>query len=101
MSLDNWGRSFLIASISATHVFSGTIPPMPRAVFMKCGLIRSFNLDSSNSTEMEPRLMMRHSSITTTANYGDTVPADLRQAHERVVQRALQHGNGTEGSATH
>jgi hypothetical protein len=44
---------------------------------------------------------MRHSSITTTANYGDTVPADLRQAHEKVVHRALRHGNGTEGSATH
>jgi hypothetical protein len=27
--------------------------------------------------------------------------ADLRHAHEKVVQRALRHGNGTEGSATH
>jgi len=45
--------------------------------------------------------MMRHSSITTTANYGDTVASDLRQAHEKVVQWALQHGNGTEGSTTH
>jgi integrase len=44
---------------------------------------------------------MRHSSITTTANYGDTVPADPRQAREKVVQRALQHGNVTEGSTTH
>ena len=36
--------------------------------------------------------MMRHSSITTTANYGDTVPSDLRQAHEKVAQRAVRHG---------
>jgi integrase len=58
-------------------------------------------LDALGSPIRVQQRMMRHSSITTTANYGDTVPADLRQAHERVVQRALQHGNGTEGSATH
>jgi hypothetical protein len=33
---------------------------------------------------------MRHSSISTTANYGDRVPADLRHAHEKVVHRALR-----------
>jgi hypothetical protein len=35
---------------------------------------------------------MRHSSISTTANYEDRVPADLRRAHEEVVHRALRHG---------
>ena len=58
-------------------------------------------LDALGSPIGLQQRMMRHSSITTTANYGDTVPADLRQAHEKVVQRALQHGNGTEGSTTH
>jgi hypothetical protein len=58
-------------------------------------------LDALGSPIGLQQRMMRHSSITTTANYGDTVASDLRQAHERVVQRALQHGNGTEGSATH
>jgi integrase len=58
-------------------------------------------LDALGSPIGLQQRMMRHSSITTTANYGDTVASDLRQAHEKVVQRALQHGNGTEGSATH
>jgi integrase len=58
-------------------------------------------LDALGSPIGVQQRMMRHSSITTTANYGDTVPADLRQAHEKVVHRALRHGNGTEGSATH
>lgn len=58
-------------------------------------------LDSMGSPIGLQQRMMRHSSITTTANYGDTVPSDLRQAHEKVVRRALQHGNGTEGSTTH
>jgi len=43
----------------------------------------------------------RQELATARANYGDTVPADLRQAHEKVVQRVLQHGNCTEGSTTH
>jgi integrase len=58
-------------------------------------------LDALGSPIGLQQRMMRHSSITTTANYGDTVASDLREAHEKVVQRALQHGNGTEGSATH
>jgi integrase len=58
-------------------------------------------LDALGSPIGLQQRMMRHSSITTTANYGDTVASDLRQAHEKVVQRALQHGNGTEGSTTH
>jgi hypothetical protein len=58
-------------------------------------------LDALGSPIGLQQRMMRHFSITTTANYGDTVPADLRQAHEKVVQRALQHANGTEGSTTH
>jgi len=58
-------------------------------------------LDALGSPTGLQQRMMRHSSIITTANYGDTVPSDLRQAHEKVVQRALRHGNGTEGSATH
>jgi integrase len=58
-------------------------------------------LDALGSPIGLQQRMMRHSSITTTANYGDTVASDLRQAHEKVVQRALQHGDGTEGSTTH
>jgi len=58
-------------------------------------------LDALGSPIGLQQRMMRHSSIITTANYGDTVPSDLRQAHEKLVQRALQHGNGTEGSTTH
>src|ERR1700739_1053010 len=57
-------------------------------------------LDALGSPIGVPQRMMRHSSITTTANYGDTVPSDLWQAHEKVVQVALQHGNGTDGSRT-
>lgn len=58
-------------------------------------------LDALGSPIGVQQRMMRHSSITTTVNYGDTVPSDLRLAHEKVVQRALHHGNGTEGSTTH
>src|SRR5580700_8232051 len=58
-------------------------------------------LDALGSPIGLQQRMMRHSSITTTANYGDTVASDLREAHEKVVERALRHGNGTEGSATH
>jgi integrase len=58
-------------------------------------------LDALGSPIGLQQRMMRHSSITTTASYGDTVVSDLRQAHEKVVQRALRHGNGTEGPTTH
>jgi hypothetical protein len=40
-------------------------------------------LDALGSPIGLQQRMMRHSSITTTANYGDTVPADLREAHEK------------------
>jgi integrase len=58
-------------------------------------------LDALGSPIGLQQRMMRHSSITTTANYGDTVASDLREAHEKVVERALRHVNGTEGAATH
>jgi hypothetical protein len=39
---------------------------------------------------------------TSSRSHGDSMaPADLRQAHEKVVQRPLQYGNVTEGSTTH
>jgi integrase len=58
-------------------------------------------LDALGSPIGLQQRMMRHSSITTTASYGDTVASDLREAHEKVVERALRHVNGTQGSATH
>lgn len=58
-------------------------------------------LDALGSPIGLQQRMMRHSSITTTANYGDTVASDLREAHEKVVERALRHVNGTQGSTTH
>lgn len=48
------------------------------------------SLDSVGTPVGVQQRLMRHADITTTMNlYGDAVTADMRQAHERVVDLAL------------
>jgi integrase len=51
-------------------------------------------LDSVGTPVGVQQKLMRHSDICTTMNiYGDAVTADMREAHQKVVNLALAHAN--------
>lgn len=51
-------------------------------------------LDSVGTPVGVQQKLMRHSDIRTTMNiYGDAMTADMREAHQKVVNLALAHAN--------